>query len=478
MRKKGIKKMIPPKSLSLKNEAKDATISGNMSGLSPQPYKGSKDYYPEDIRARNYIFGVWRKVCESFGYEMYDAPLLEPIEVYAAKTGQEIVNEQTYQFVDRGGRNVAIRPEMTPSVSRMVAARRQELGYPARWFNIAQFMRYERPQRGREREFWQLNADIFGVAGVSADAEIITMADRMMKAFGADKKMYTIRVNNRRMINLMMSEYLGLDIVQSQMMIKLFDRKDKMPREEFDAQAREIFGGEAHYEGLNKINRLLQATSMAALPKELLDSEFVREVQELFTLLHEAGIDNAAFDISLMRGFDYYTGMVFEVFDNHPDNRRSMFGGGRYDGLVGLFGAEPVPTVGFAPGLTTTELFLASHGLLPSFVSTTDVYMVVLGDVHRQARKLADELRAEGVRVAVDNTDRKLDKQIKTAVKQKINYLLFVGQQEIDQELYKLKDVANETEQELSLERIVTTVQDRRHQQNRRTTGDEDDLDL
>ncbi len=450
-----------------------------MTGLSPQPYKGSRDYYPEDMRVRSYIFSTWRRVVESFGYEAYDAPLLEPLEVYAAKTGQEIVNEQTYQFVDRGGRNIAIRPEMTPSVSRMVAARRQELGYPIRWYNIGQFMRYERPQRGREREFWQLNSDIFGVEGISADAEIITMADRIMKAFGADKKTYTIRVNNRRMINLMMSEYLGLDIVQSQMMIKLLDRKDKLAREEFDIQAKDIFGNEQHYEGMNKINKLLEATSMAGLPKELLDSEVVREIQELFTLLHEAGVDSAAFDIGLMRGFDYYTGMVFEVFDNHPENNRAMFGGGRYDGLVGLFGAEPVPTVGFAPGLTMTQLFLESHDLLPSFVSTTDIYMVVLGDVQKSARRLADELRSEGVRVAVDTTGRKLDKQIKTAVKQKINYLLFVGEKEISEGVYRLKDVTLEAEQELSLERIITTVKDRRRQQKQaRKPSEDDDLGL
>ncbi|MFZ2494575.1 MAG: histidine--tRNA ligase [Candidatus Saccharimonadales bacterium] len=447
-----------------------------MSGLSPQPYKGSKDFYPEDMRVRNYIFSTWRRVVEGFGYEAYDAPLLEPLDVYAAKTGQEIVNEQTYQFVDRGGRTIAIRPEMTPSVSRMVAARRQELGYPARWYNIAQFMRYERPQRGREREFWQLNADIFGAEGASADAEIIIMADRIMKAFGADKKMYTIRVNNRRMINLMMSEYLGLDIVQSQLMIKLFDRKDKLSREDFDQQARDIFGDESMHDGMNKIAKLLDATSMAGLPKELLDSEVVREVQELFTLLHEAGVDNAGFDISLMRGFDYYTGMVFEVFDNHPDNNRAMFGGGRYDGLVALFGAEPIPTVGFAPGLSMMQLFLESHGLMPEFVSTTDVYMVVLGDVHKSARKLADDLREEGVRVAVDKTDRKIDRQIRTAVKQKINYLLFVGEQEVRDEMYRLKDVASETEEILSLERIVSVVKDRRRQQRDARRLDRDDV--
>lgn len=449
-----------------------------MSGLSSQPYKGSRDFYPEDMRVRNYIFSTWRKVVEQFGYEAYDAPLLEPIEVYAAKTGQEIVNEQTYQFTDRGGRNVVIRPEMTPSVSRMVAARRQELGYPARWYSIDQFMRYERPQRGREREFWQLNADIFGIEGISADAEILIMADRIMRAFGATKKMYTIRVNNRRMINLMMSDYLGLDPIQSQMMIKLFDRKDKMPREDFDMQAAEIFGESMRRDGMAKVRKLLDAPNMAALPKELLDSETVREVQELFTLLGESDVQNAVFDISLMRGFDYYTGMVFEVFDNHPENNRAMFGGGRYDGLVGLFGAEPIPTVGFAPGLTMMELFLSKHELMPKFVSTTDIYMVVLGDVHKPARKLANDLREEGVRVAMDMTGRKIDKQIKTAVKQKINYLLFVGDQEIRDQQYRLKDVENETEETLALERVITTVKDRRRQQKNAQKRNIDELDI
>jgi len=438
-----------------------------MSNLSSQPYKGAKDWYPEDMRVRNYIFSTWKKTIESFGYEAYDAPLLEPLEVYTAKTGQEIVNEQTYQFTDRGGRSVAIRPEMTPSVSRMVAAKRQELGYPVRWYNLAQFMRYERPQRGREREFWQLNADIFGVGDISADAEIITMADRLMKSFGATKKMYTIKVNNRKMINLMMAEYLGLDVIQSQMMIKLFDRKDKLEPEDFKSQAAEIFGKDTHYDGMNKIDKLINATTMAQLPKELLDSEVVQEVQELFTYLSEAGVVNATFDISLMRGFDYYTGMVFEVFDTHPDNNRAMFGGGRYDGLVGLFGAEPVPTVGFAPGLTTMQLFLEAHELMPKFASTTDVYMVVLGEAQRGALTLADRLREEDVRVAVDTTARKIDKQIKSAVKQRVNYLLFVGENELKDQVYRLKDVKSEHEETLGFERVVTTVKDRRRKQKR-----------
>ena len=444
-----------------------------MAQLSTQSYKGSRDYYPEDKRIQNYIFSTWRKVAESFGYEEYGAPLLEPLEIYAAKTGQEIVNEQTYQFIDRGGRNVAIRPEMTPTVSRMVAGRRQEIAYPARWYNIANFMRYERPQHGREREFWQMNVDMFGVEGAEADAEIIAMADAIMKAFGAKPHMYTIKVNNRKLINYMMADYLQLDAVQSQLMTKLFDRKEKISHEDFKDQAIDIFGEEMAAEGLRKIAKLLSAKTMAELPHELLESDVVREVRDLFTLLHSYSVANAKFDISLMRGFDYYTGVVFEVFDNHPDNKRSMFGGGRYDGLVGLFGAEPVPTVGMAPGGTTMEEFLKSHELLPKLESTTDVYMIVLGAVHSEAHTLAAKLRGEGVRVAVDITDRKLDKQIKAAVKLKVPYMLFIGEEEVKEDLYRLKDVAKEHEQKLGFERIVTTVEDYRRR-SRKTSEDED----
>lgn len=440
-----------------------------MSTLSSQPYKGTRDYYPEDKRVQNYIFSVWRRVSERFGYEEYGAPTLEPLEIYAAKSGQELAGEQTYTFTDRGGRIVAIRPEMTPSVSRMVAARRQELAYPARLYSIANFMRYERPQRGREREFWQLNVDIFGVEEVAADAEIITMADNILREFGATDKDYVIKINNRKLINYMMAQYLGLDAVQAQLMVKLFDRKDKIGEVEFTDQAREILADQAD-EGLAKIESLLGAKSMADLPVEIRNSAAVTEVQELFTLLDRAGVKSAVFDITLMRGLDYYTGTVFEVFDTHPDNNRSLFGGGRYDGLVGLFGAEPISAVGMAPGGTMIENFLSVHGLTPNFVSTTDIYIVVLGDAMRAANKLARDLRNEGVNVELDITDRKLDRQIKTAVKKQIPYILFIGDDEVKSEMYTLKDTTSTEEQKLSFARIVSQLKDRRRA--------DDDLDL
>jgi histidyl-tRNA synthetase len=444
-----------------------------MSSLSTNPYKGTRDYYPEDKRKQKYIFNIWSKVARSYGYEEYGAPMLEPLEVYSAKSGQELVGEQTYTFTDRGDREVVIRPEMTPSISRMVAAKRQELAYPARLFSIANFMRYERPQRGREREFWQLNVDMFGANGVLADAEIISMGHAMLKQFGATDDMYVIKINSRTVIDAMMQDYLGLDPIQAPLMVKLFDRKDKISNEQFRDQAIEIFGQSAAEAGLARLARIVAVKNASELPAELTSSPAIAELNQLFQVLESRGVKNAQFDITLMRGFDYYTGTVFEFFDTHPDNNRAMFGGGRYDGLVGLFGAEPVSAVGMAPGLSMAEVFLESHNLMPKLPSTTELYVVILGNGEsKEAYSLADELRQEGVNVEVDFTGRKIDKQIKTAVKKHIPYIVFIGETELKSKKYSLKDTVTGDEESLSFERLVTRVKDRR----RAHDGSEDHL--
>jgi histidyl-tRNA synthetase len=440
--------------------------------LSSQPYKGTRDYYPEDKRLQNYIFSVWRQISERYGYEEYGAPTLEPLEVYVAKSGDELANEQTYTFTDRGGRVVAIRPEMTPTISRMVAARRQELAYPARLYSVANFMRYERPQRGREREFWQLNVDVFGIDTVAADAEIIMMAEAIMKEFGAKDKDFVIRINNRQLVNFIMVHYLGLDEIQAHLMVRLFDRKDKIAEAEFNDQASAILGKDAK-EGLEKLTSLMKAKTVSDLPIEIKTSVAAVEVSQLFASLDQANIKSLRFDLTLMRGLDYYTGTVFEVFDTDPDNNRSVLGGGRYDGLVGLFGAEPISAVGMAQGGTTIENFLEAHGLTPRLGSTTDIYIVVLGDVQKEANKLARHLRREGVNVELDTTDRKLDRQIKTAVKKNIPYILFIGTDEVANEIYTVKNTVSTNEQKLGFSRIVSVIKDRR-----RVSGDDDIPDL
>jgi len=425
-----------------------------MNELSPLPYKGTRDYYPEDKQLQNYIFEIWRKVCESYGYQEYGAPLLEPLDVYLAKSGQELASDQTYSFTDKGGRIVAIRPEMTPSVSRLVAARRQEMPYPARLYSIANFMRYERPQKGREREFWQLNVDIFGVDSVLADAEIITISDQIMKSFGAKSDDYIIRVNNRNLINFMMAQYLGLDSNRAHAMIKLLDRKDKIGRDEFLDQASQMFD-ENQTENMKKLEKILDAKTMADLPEEIRNNSSVKEIQALFTLLERADVKTVVFDSTLMRGLDYYTGTVFEVYDTSPDNNRSLFGGGRYDGLVGLFGAESLSAVGVAPGATVLEQFLNIHNLLPKFESKTDAYVCVVGASQKGANYLAKALRESGLNIEVDISDRKLDKQIKTADKKKIPYVIIVGEEEIAKSEYVIKNLETGAELRASIDDLI-----------------------
>src|SRR5437868_4346725 len=208
--------------------------------LPTQPYKGARDFYPEDKRLQKYMFGVLRRVAESFGYQEYDAPIIEPLELYLSKTSEEIVAEQTYSFVDRGGRNVTLRPEMTPSVSRMVAARRQELAYPLRWYSLPNLWRYERPQRGRLREHWQLNVDLFGVPGIEGDHETVLVADSILRAFGAERDSYEIRLNSRSLVNWLLLEYLRLEYSQATTLMRLIDRTDKISEKEFRAAVEAI----------------------------------------------------------------------------------------------------------------------------------------------------------------------------------------------------------------------------------------------
>ena len=420
--------------------------------LSTQPYKGARDFYPEDKRLQNYLFNTIRQVVERFGYEEYDAPILEPLELYLAKTGEEIVSEQTYTFTDRGDRKVAIRPEMTPTVSRMVAAKRQELPYPLRWYSIPVNWRYERPQRGRLREFWQLNVDVFGLAGLEAEHEAILVADAVMQEFGAQSSMYTIRLNSRRLMDEIFDEYLKVTRQQAHGLSKLIDRMLKMEKTVFAAGVKELVGDE---EKSQKLLDLLKAQTIDELPGAVKAHVSVKQLVQLQKLLAESGIENTVFDITLMRGFDYYTDIVFEVFDNNPDNNRSMFGGGRYDGLVGLFGVEPVPTVGFAMGDVTLQNFLESRDLVPALRSQTDLYVILVGDVYEQAQPVIRQLREKSLRVAVDATARKPEKQIKTADKKGIENVLFVGEKELLDQSYTLKNLTSGKSQNLSLAEVA-----------------------
>lgn len=388
--------------------------------LSTKPYKGTRDFYPEDMRIRNWMFDIIRRSCESYGYEEYDAPVLEPLELYLSKTSEEVVNEQSYNFTDRGDRKVIMRPEMTPSVSRMVAGRRQELGYPLRLYSIANFFRYERPQKGRLREFWQLNADIFGVKGIEADIEIIILADSIMKDFGAKPEMYEIRVNSRKLLNKKIEE-AGIKTSLNEV-LRTVDAFEKLEATEF------------------KEKLASQVDNPSTLFDFLVSDGDSAEVKDLIEKCEKFGIKVKSTP-TLARGFDYYNDIVFEVFDTNPENNRSMFGGGRYDGLIANFGVEPVPTVGFGMGDVTLANFLESNGLVPDLKPSTDVAILLIGDVYEQSLSIAEEFRKAGINASLDYEDRKIDKKIKSADKLKIPYVLFVGEDELNSSVFTLKNL-------------------------------------
>ena len=429
--------------------------------LSTQAYKGARDFYPEDKRIQDYMFGVLRSTVKKFGYEEYDAPILEPLELYSAKSGDELVNEQTYSFTDRGDRQVTLRPEMTPTVARMVAGKRQELTYPLRWFSIPNLWRYERPQRGRLREHWQLNVDIFGDFGISADHEVILVADSALKAFGAKSDMYQIRINNREFINYVFTDYFGLNAVQSGMLAKLIDRKNKIENHIFEAEVDAICSPSQKTNGLSdRIIALLNTKSLDDLPQELKSHESVIKLVNLLNILQKSGVENAVFDMTIMRGLDYYNAIVFEVFDTDPENNRAMFGGGRYDGMVELFGVEPLPVVGFGMGDVTLRNFLETHHLLPDMQPETDVLIITIGDVYEKMQKFVGDLRGMGLNIAVDATTRKLGNKIASADKKGVRYVVFVGEKELEENQYPLKDLKSGDEEKHSAERLVSIIKD------------------
>lgn len=255
----------------------------------------------------------------------------------------------------------------------------------------------------------------------------------------------------------MMAQYLGLDSIAANQMTKLFDRRGKITEQDFEEQATLILGDDAS-ERIANIKQIIDAKIIEDLPAELQASTSLDEIRAVFAGLKEQGVTNAVFDATLMRGLDYYTGTVFEAFDTHPENNRSLFGGGRYDGLVGLFGAEPLSAVGMAPGNTMIENFLTVHNLVPKDRSLTDVYVVVIGDVLNGALAVAAQLRKAGINTEVDITGRKFDRQLKTALKKNISNVLFIGESEISEGRYTLKNLANETEEKLSIQEIIDTL--------------------
>lgn len=417
----------------------------NQQPQSSQPYKGVRDFYPADMAVQEYIFSQWSKTAESFGFAKYDASILEPAQLYKAKgaENEEMVNEQTYTFTDRGNREVTLRPEMTPTVARMVAAKRNELTFPVRWYSIPNLFRYERTQRGRLREHWQLNCDIFGADSISADIEVIAVAYQLLIDMGATSDMFSIRLNDRHEMTAL---YNTIGITNPDMITainRLNDRIQKISTDMYMQELVEIVGNTEQAEAIH--------TSVT-------DTSGSNPVSEG---LAELGIQNVVLDRSIARGFDYYTGTVFEIVDTHPDNNRSMLGGGRYDNLTALFGGEAISGVGFGMGDVTMRDFLETHSLLPADIQNTAPTLSLLTttpELAIHAQKMAQTARAVGIKTNVDYSNRKLAKKLKLANEQDISYVIIIGEDELKQNTYTLKHMPTATSTEGDLKQLLATI--------------------
>lgn len=412
--------------------------------VSTESYKGVRDFYPADWAKLSAVFEQARTVLRARGYEEYQASPLEHSELYESKGNEEILNEQTFTFEDRGGRRVTLRPEMTPTLARMVAARRRELVFPLRWFSIGNRFRYERPQKGRLREFFQTDVDLIGLPEGEADFEIVTLAADILKSFGATERDFSIRINSRKLIRLA-SEAVGLtDEEGARAYWQLIDRKNKMSKEEFEAARKEF--------SADPLAEIERATTEPV-------AEEKKRIFGMIEELKERGVKNVSFDPSIIRGFDYYTGIVFEVNDTSPENPRALFGGGRYDGLVSLFGGEPLPAVGFAFGDVTLLDFLETHRLMPNTATAPQLFIGTPSpDDIGAAQAFAAELREAGVRTFVNLTEKKIGDQIKDAVRRFIPYFVAYGKDEMKSKKARLKELASGKEKRMPLKALARAV--------------------
>ncbi len=415
-----------------------------MSELSTESYKGVRDFYPADWARIQALFSTMRSVLTSWGYEEYNASPLERSELYESKGNEEIVNEQTYTFMDRGERSVTLRPEMTPTLARMVAHKRRELTFPLRWFSIGNRFRYERPQRGRLREFYQTDVDFVGASEGEADLEVVTLASTILKTFGASESDFIIRMNARPLLTKACTA-AGLEGESVRRYLRLLDKKTKMAPAAFNEAAK----------------TLSPEDPLALIEQD--DARIQEEKKKVLVRIEELkkrGVGNVVFDPTLTRGFDYYTGMVFEIFDTDIRNPRALFGGGRYDGLVSLFGGEAIPAVGFAIGEVTLADFLETHGLAQTVTNAPALYLGTPTETDiAGAQELAKQLRSAGLAVFVNVTGKKLGDQIREADKRGIAYFSAVGEQERASGQLKVKKLATGEEKLLSLSEVPAFLQ-------------------
>lgn len=414
-----------------------------------QAVKGTREFYPEEMAQRNFIYEKARQASRLFGYQEWDAPFLETIELYAAKSGEELVKEQSFVFPDRGGDLITLRPELTPSLARMIAQKQNELVFPVRWWSFGPFWRYERPQRGRTREFFQWNVDMLGVNSPEADAELIAVAATFLKLVGLTPEQAAIFVNNRRLMDARF-DALGIPPEKRMDVSNAVDRRSKMEAARWEEYVRALGLTEAQ---LNGLKSLLEDYDLWQQSDELI---------RLFRALEALGVkEYVRFDPNIMRGLLYYTGTVFEAFDVSGSVRRAILGGGRYDNLLRDVGGDPLSGVGFAMGDVVIGILLKEKGLIPPFVPSPAPLLVTVFDesLWMASYALAAELRAMGLNVLTYPEPAKLPKQFKFADRMGIRAALVLGPEEAAASKVTVKNLATAQQETVSRAGVLEAIQ-------------------
>jgi histidyl-tRNA synthetase len=421
--------------------------------LATAPYRGTRDFLPAEMSVREQVFGTLHRCIERFGYQRYDGPLLESAEIYEAKSGDEIARQELYALTDRAGRRLAIRPEMTPSVARIVAGNAGRLQFPVRWYCNVNCHRYQRPQRGRTREHWQINVDVLGSDSPNCELEIFELVHAMFASVGASRNMYELRASDRVLLDGVLIDIVGVPPSRIRPVAAILDRWAKYPRADLLAAAADVGMSAGQFGRLEEVLTGSGTDLLAKLPDET-----VRR-SKLAPILASEDRDLVIFDPLIVRGFDYYTSTLFEVFDTDTANSRSLFGGGRYDDLTRLFSAARIPGIGFAVGDVTLMDFLQTHGLLPAPIAASDVVVLPAEPaLHAAARRVAALLRAAGHRVTLPVEPRKLGTELRRAAELGASVAVIVGRDEWERGELTVRDLRTRQQQAESVAQAGTAV--------------------
>ncbi len=423
---------------------------------------GFREFYPEDCSRRNHLFRIFRKVARTFAFSEYDAPVLEPLELYTEKSGEEITG-QLFHFTDRGDRQVALRPELTPSLARMVATRAGSLRRPIKWFNVGEHFRYERPQKGRLRAFYQFNADILGETDVAADAELIALLIYILRACGLGSEDFQVRLSDRKTWALFLTS-LGVTDGQRPALLEAIDKSERRKREQTLESIEQVLPKRGD-EMLKAIEGMKNVSHIDTLRNQLNsfgDQGKTRsnEWTELLELLDAHGVgDFVGIDLSIVRGLAYYTGFVYEAFEISADSR-ALAGGGRYDDLIKkLSGKVDLPAVGFAIGDVTLQDCLESKTLMPDYIDAPDIYLIAGENERPQALRDVNRLRLVGYSVSYALKQQAFGKQFKEAGRSGAKFAIVYGEQEVLANQVKIKDLSSGAEIQVESAGLIQNLQ-------------------